>query len=1386
MTLPPFGVTPRDGGVDVAVFSSAAEAIEFCVFAADGTETSRTSLPHRTGDVFHGFVAGVADGTKYGLRAHGPFAPSQGNRFNPNKLLLDPYAIRIDRRLALHPSMFDTGAEPSLTDSAAFMPKGLVSVQPHAAPAPPPCDVADLIIYELHVRGFSALNEAIPPAVRGTFAGLAHDSSIEHLRRLGVTAVEILPCAAWLDERHLPPLGLSNYWGYNPVAFCAPDPRLAPGGFAEIRAAITALRQAGIATILDVVFNHTGEGDHLGPTVSLRGLDNAYYYRLQPGDASRYVDDAGCGNVLAAHRPHVVRMVMDALRLWVGATGADGFRFDLATTLGRNEAGFNAAAPLLTAIAQEPLLRDRLLIAEPWDIGKGGYQLGSFEAPWMEWNDRFRDTARRFWRGDAGTLGDMATRLAGSADIFGRSHRPPASGINYVTAHDGFTLRDLLSYTQKRNNTNGEQNRDGTDDNLSWNHGVEGPTNDASIIAARARDARAMLATLLFARGTPMLTMGDETGRTQQGNNNAYAQDNAVSWLNWNDIDTELRDSVRGLIRLRRATSALRENRMLTGAADDASGLPDVAWLRPDGAPMSPQDWQAPSNATLIAVLYTAPARAIVVLHAGWETLPMRLPPPLPGHGWELACDTGAQAVAKAEGGFSIGPRSVVLIVEQQVGDGRVAAPVQPASAATLDRLASAAGLSLVWWDVQGRLHTAPPDTLLALVAALGLPAGSENQARESLASLATRRDLQPLPAALVANPGTPAALRLGPGTSGRDRWLNIEPLMQDLAPVRLKIAADDGVAEAFDAADGRRVVARRVALPVLPAGRYRLSLEGVAATTALTVAPARCHVLPGLANGGRGLGVASHLYTLRHAADQGVGDFTALAELASVAGPQGAAALGLNPLHALFRCDRGRASPYHPADRRFLDAIYVDVTRLGPLGELPPVRAALEEGAPAIAHLRAAANVDYEGVWALKDRVLRAAFAALPSVPSVAASVDAFIAAGGERLRGFAVWEALSQTHGADWHIWPAALRDPAATAVASFAAEYGDEVRYSAFLQYLAEQGLATAAGAARQAGAWLGLYRDLAVGCAPDGAEAWAEQGLYMSGASVGAPPDLLGPHGQVWHLPPPHPIAMAEDGFAGFAHLLAANMRHAGALRIDHVMGLTRLFLIPAGGEARDGTYLSYPLENLLGEVALESTRAGCMVVGEDLGTVPPEIRVTMAARSVLSYRVLWFEQDDGVLRPPAAWPALAAACVSTHDLPTLAGWWTGADLDELVWLGLLDAAASNAARAARQADKAALMKLLTAESLCGSAMPDTPPVAAIHALVARAPSLLALAQADDLAGEMQAVNLPGTDHERPNWRRRLHCDAGSFVNHPVLAAMRAERPVIPSLSNSPNG
>ncbi len=626
----PLGVTPDGTGVNVAVRSVDATAIYFCLFDEADSEIARIALPARTGHIYHGHVATVPQGARYGLRADGAYDPARGLRFRQAKLLLDPYGLQIDRPFRLHPIL----AGEDERDSAACMPKAIVMERPPAfSRLEPPIRWDEMVIYEMHVRGFSQLHPAVPPALQGRFAALAEPVLLDHLKRLGVTSIEIMPAMAWIDERHLPALGLNDYWGYNPVGFCAPDPRLAPQGWAEIGHAIAALHQAGMEAILDVVFNHTGESDELGPVLSLRGLDNARYYRLRPDNRALYVNDAGCGNILALDDPGALRLVMDSLRLWARA-GFDGFRFDLATILGRRAVGFDPLAPLLLAIGQDPVLRHLKLIAEPWDLGPGGYQLGAFDPAWGEWNDQFRDTMRRFWRGDDGMIGAVATRFAGSADLFAAKTRP-SRGINFIVAHDGFSLADLVSYERKHNEANGEFNKDGTDANFSWSHGCEGPSDNPAIIAARLLDQRNMLASLLLARGTPMLAMGAERGHSQNGNNNAYAQDNEISWLDWSRPDEELGAFIHDLITVRRSRRALSCDRFL-----DQPG--DVLWLNPDGTMMRIQDWQDSARHSLIILLSTGeepePDRVMVILHAGAAAIDVKLP----DGAWRILIDTTA------------------------------------------------------------------------------------------------------------------------------------------------------------------------------------------------------------------------------------------------------------------------------------------------------------------------------------------------------------------------------------------------------------------------------------------------------------------------------------------------------------------------------------------------------------------------------------------------------------------------------------------------------------------------------------------------------------------------------------------------------------------------
>jgi glycogen debranching enzyme len=596
-----FDVDASGPGVNFAVFSAHASQIEVCLFDDSGQqETARLLLPAQTGDVWHGRVPGLLPGQVYGLRAHGPWRPDRGHRFNPHKLLLDPWAREIvspaggfdwhaphggaERE---HPQHMDT------RDNAHQAHKARVVHDDFdwQGDAPPATPLADTVLYEMHVRGLTRQMPGVPEALRGSYAGLASDAAIAHLRRLGVTAVSLLPVQQILDESHLAARGLRNYWGYNTLGFFCPDPRYAAGTDVrtEFRQMVQRLHAAGLEVLMDVVYNHTPEGDERGPTLSWRGLDNASWYRLHDAHAERYDNWSGCGNTIDIRHPRVLQMVMDSLRLWVQDFHVDGFRFDLAPVLGRASPGFERDGPFFKAVLQDPVLQGVKLIAEPWDIGPGGYQVGQFPRGWLEWNDRFRDTARAFWLGGDCTRGELALRLAGSSDLFQARRRSPLDSVNYIVSHDGFTLNDLVSYDLRHNLANGENNRDGHGNNLSWNCGWEGPTTDPAVNARRDRLKRALLATVLLAQGTPMLAAGDELGHGQQGNNNPYCQDNATTWIDWTAADEDLIEYTALLLRLRKTLMPMAA-RWYTGLPD-ARGRHDLAWLRRTGEPMTPEHW---------------------------------------------------------------------------------------------------------------------------------------------------------------------------------------------------------------------------------------------------------------------------------------------------------------------------------------------------------------------------------------------------------------------------------------------------------------------------------------------------------------------------------------------------------------------------------------------------------------------------------------------------------------------------------------------------------------------------------------------------------------------------------------------------------------------------
>jgi len=638
---PPLGARFDGAGTRFALASAHATSVELCLFDATrpGRETLRLPLNERIGDIWHAYVPGCRPGARYGYRVHGPWDPAHGHRFDSAKLLVDPWAFALDEQPVFSESWLGTDAagDRSHLDSAPFVPRSVVvdldaDLPPGwAKDRPPRVPWSQTVLYECHVKGMTIRHPEVPAAHRGRYLGLAAAPVIAHLKRLGITTVSLLPIQQSAPDRHLAARRLPNYWGYSTLAYFAPDLRFASAAGAtairELREMVLALHRAGLEVLVDVVYNHTCEGGDDGTTLSFRGVDNASYYRLQRDDPSRYEDFTGCGNSLDVRQPLVRRLVLESLRHFVTELHVDGFRFDLAPTLGRDDTRFEPAARLLEAIRLDAVLSRTKLLVEPWDLGHDGHQLGAFPLGFAEWNDRYRDAMRRFWRGDPGCVPDFASRLAGSSDVFGPARRPPQSSVDFIACHDGFTLRDLVSYERKHNEANGEENRDGAGENHSWNHGVEGETDDAAIVAARARSIRNLLATLAFSLGTPMLGHGDELGRSQGGNNNAYCHDDETTWIDWERADGELVGFVGRALRLRRECEVFRRTQHLTGAPEQPGGTPDAVWLHATGRELGDADW-ADASLRALGLLLGGERDHLLLLNAGPDDVRFVLPAP--------------------------------------------------------------------------------------------------------------------------------------------------------------------------------------------------------------------------------------------------------------------------------------------------------------------------------------------------------------------------------------------------------------------------------------------------------------------------------------------------------------------------------------------------------------------------------------------------------------------------------------------------------------------------------------------------------------------------------------------------------------------------------------
>ncbi|HEY2733038.1 MAG TPA: glycogen debranching protein GlgX, partial [Polyangiales bacterium] len=1388
----PQGATYTGTGTNFALYAEHAERVELCLFDDASHEQARIALPVRTDNVWHGFVPGIEPGQRYGYRVHGPFAPERGHRYNPRKLLVDPYALALDRDAKWHPSLqSDSREHPSfMADSADVAPRSVV-IDRHfdwQGDVAPRVAWRDSLIYECHVKGATKLQRAIGPELRGTYLGLCAPEMIEHWRALGVSALELLPVQQTFSEHWLVGRGLVNYWGYNTLGFFAPDARFAATGtlgeqVSDFKTMVKALHRAGIEVILDVVYNHSGEADELGPTLSLRGIDNAVYYRLDPNDRSRYFDTTGCGNSLNFDHPQTQRLVMDSLRYWVSEMHVDGFRFDLGPTLARGAQGIDLHGRFFAMLAQDPLLSQVKLIIEPWDVGNDGVRTGQFAAGYSEWNDRYRDAMRRFFRGDTGLIGEIATRLAGSSDLFQRAGRGPRASINYIASHDGRSLRDLVSYERKYNLANGWDNRDGPDNEYARNWGIEGPSDDPAIEATRQRVMRSWLLTLACSQGVPMLRQGDELGQSQRGNNNAYPLDDETSWTDWQlgPRERALSEFARAAFALRHAYPALRRVDYLIGEGSNGA---DVTWLHPSGRALFDVDFSDPRlrafGMWIAAEPHAGVGGVLLILNGGDDDVTFQLP----ALGMSLLLDSAEPKVAP--------PRALEASVLVRAHATLALGEAPPSAAgdsvrndaAGLRRLATELGIADGYVGYHGG-HTVTTDaTRAVLLAAMGIDVASPAQLTAALAELEAER----------TRPGIEPVRVLPEGVDALRRLRLRAPSGALGARYQLELELESGERLRSEGRLGGEASAQLPLPARIGVGYHELRVSIVGEedyVQQLIVTPRACPSVADLLGPRRGAGLWAHVYALHRERGLGLGDLGDLSALLRLAAEQGLDFVGINPLHAT---DNGApvVSPYFPLSRVFGNPIYIDVEAVPELSASDAARALLKEPKfrAAIAALHARPRLDYKNAWALKRKVLQAlhdTFLACEEgrqTERAGAHAD-YLAEHGAALRHFAMFCAIAEHVAPDAPIYdfeqfPIELRDPRGSAVKKLAAQLAGPIAFHMFLQFEMDRQLAAIQERARGSGMAIGIYADLAVGNAPGGSDVWSQRDLFARDVCLGAPPDPYSATGQTWGLLPLLPHRLRRDRYRYFRYLCRNAVRHAGMLRVDHVMGVLRQFWVPNGRSARDGAYVRFPFEELAGILALEAQRSRTLIVGEDLGVVPPGMRERMAELSMLRSQVVCFERDDaGAFRPPDTYAKNALATINTHDMPPLFGYLEAHDLLPLRALGVLpDDAALERLRVERARAKAALLELLRREGLLsgGLDVSDEELVVTAHRLLARTEALLCAAALDDVALEVDSLNFPGiASAEHPSWSKRMRVSIESLAKDPIvlrcLAALR---------------
>lgn len=1411
----PLGARYDGSGVNFAIYSEHAERVYLCLFSSPDSlyESLCIPLKWRTGDVWHAYVHGLTPGQLYGYRVMGPFTPEEGHLFNPAKVLFDPYAKAVGRDLKWHASLYgfqypDQYLKMDTTDSVEYAPLGQVIDTSYDWEGDEHLRIPfkDSIIYELHVKGFTKNLKTIPAELRGTYAGLASDPSIAFLKDLGVTAVELLPVHHSVAEHILDQKGLTNYWGYNTLAYFAPCSRYAATSDAvrEFKDMVKRLHKAGLEVILDVVYNHTAETDHTGPTFCFRGIDNKGYYRLDPDDMTRYQDFTGCGNTLNMLNPYVLKLIMDSLRYWVSEMHVDGFRFDLASALARELFEVDRLGSFFDIIAQDPVLSQVKLIAEPWDLGEGGYMVGGFPTGWSEWNGQYRDGVRRFWNTKEATTAQFVTRIAGSSDLYRKEQRRPTASINYIVSHDGFTMADLVMYNEKHNDANPWNNTDGANDNYSNNMGVEGPTDDPEINRRRLRRHLNLLVTLFTSQGVPMLLAGDERGRSQGGNNNAYCQDNDINYLDWefDDHAKKLVDTANKLIQIRRTNNVLRRNDFFIGDIESGLDLKDVYWLNARGEELSVEEWERPAGPVgmlLPAHFGTRPDlyesvggnSIYVFFNPTEEPIRFRIPTVILAN-WDTVVRTDDLVVSEImESGsmMELEPDSSVVLIAHP-GWKKESIERQKERSA-FGRLINLAGIERSFTDMTGHTTNLNGYQLLEMLEQ-ALPEMVGNPSFLEVAETIEKEELTRLLAPMMVVQGStnrfikiwlPAKIRNdctlqinSQAGEWKTEWqISADSVVED----RKIISKNDTLPEWFmhvpwPADNLLPVVLLKVAVPELPMGYYRLSLryeDNLLAESGLAVCPERCY----LPQGHRKFGVTIQLYSLRSKESEGIGDFYDLIRLGHVLFDSGYRVLGISPVHATGFSNPSNRSPYYPSSRILVNPAYISAGAL-PESEKAGAGPFIEQ----LKELNEKPDVDYEIVYTLKKNALKKVYEYVKS----AGMPDGFEEFRNRRPEAQvqAVFDAADEIYGPGEA--PFSLTDKTSDNYIEFCNSHASLLEFYEFAYYLAEKQFEEARYALSETG--MSLYVDLAVGTSPSGTDAAGYQDLIAGSARAGAPPDQFAPQGQNWGLAVWPPYTLKKTGYQPYIEMIRANMLTDGYLRIDHAMWLFRLFWISENAQ----TYVNYPSQDLIALLCLESHLHRCQIIGEDLGTVPHHVREELHKRAIYSWKVLYFErQPDGDFVDPSLFPHVSITTINTHDLPTIEGYLQASDSEARLKAGLItEEQHANAVRA-RSDEIRHLKSSLGAMGIDTSAIPDMEPgsitlsedqktdrIVLMSRLLFRSRSGLVLISLGDLLGELMQPNLPGTIDEYPCWKLRHAVNIEDLNKHPVYEAVRQLIPV----------